>query len=241
MREKIFPVNGTLADIGHVAAKLDGLAHGALVSAGGRSVLHPIFYVNERKAARIFLEIRERILAGDADPAEVHFHVDEFGMRFGEKKIVGEFAGERIGGIEFERVIVIAELDAGLGAGFARFIKKFSGALPAVRRRALLFVNPRTNDEAVADDFGGLESFRPIFLDDIVADVAGRRGQAMLVEDRANVLRSMVEVSGALDFLVARGGDFRDCALEVGFHGFAYGVELQADAVNAMRGRRSTG
>src|SRR5258708_1423095 len=109
-------------------------------------------------------------------------------MRFGEKKIVGKFAAERIGGIEFKRVIVIAELDAGLGAGFACFIKEFGGALPAVWSGALLFVNPRTNDVAVADDFGGLESLRPVFLDNVVADVAGRRGQTVLVEDGANIL-----------------------------------------------------
>src|SRR5437879_2846609 len=133
-------------------------------------------------------------------------------------------------------MIVIAELDAGLLAGFAGFIKEFGSALPAVRFFALLFINPRTNNVAVADDFRGLESLGPLFLDDVIIDMARRRCQAILVEDRANVLRGMVKVSGEFDFLLACGGDFRDSAFEVGFHGIAYGVELQADAINAMRG-----
>src|SRR5258708_30450861 len=131
-------------------------------------------------------------------------------------------------------MIVIAELDAGFFAGFAGAIEKIGGALPSAGLDALLFVDPGANDVAVADDFRGLQSLRPLFLDDVVAYVAGRRGQAILVEDRADVLRRMVEVAGEFDFLVAGGSDFRDGAFEVGFHGVALGVELEADAVNVM-------
>src|SRR5947208_924855 len=92
------------------------------------------------------------------DPAEIQFHGDELGIRFGEKEIVRELAAEGFGGIEFEGVIVVAELDASLLAGFAGFIKKIRGALPTVRILALLFVNPGTNDVAVSDDLGGFES-----------------------------------------------------------------------------------
>src|SRR6266699_1865301 len=201
VREKIFPVNGALADVSHVAAEFNGLAHRALVSTRRRGVLHPVFYVDERETAGIFFEISERILAGDADPAEIHFHGDEFGIRFGEEEIIREFAVEREGGIEFERMIVIAELDASFLAGF--------------------------------------EGLRPLFFDDVVARVARRRGETVLVEDCANVFRSMFEVAGKFDFLVADGGDFRDGALEVGFHCGAHGVELETDAVNAMRGRKA--
>ncbi len=79
--------------------------------------------MNERETAGILFEIGQRILAGNTDPAEIHFHGDEFGIRFGEEKIVRKLAAERQGGVEFERVIVIAELDAGFFAGFAGFIK----------------------------------------------------------------------------------------------------------------------
>ena len=105
----------------------------------------------------------------------------------------------------------------------------------------MLFVNPGTNDVAVSDDLGGFESFRPLFFDDVVANVAGRRGQTIFVENRADVFRRMIEVSGEFDFFVTSGRDFGDGAREVGFHGVADGVELKADAVNCMRDRRTAG
>src|SRR6266850_1572779 len=46
----------------------------------------------------------------------------------------------------------------------------------------------------------------------------------------------MIEVAGELHFFVADGGDFRDGAFEVGFHGVANGVELEADAVDFVPG-----
>src|SRR5260370_26872728 len=138
-------------------------------------------------------------------------------------------------------MIVVAELDAGLFAGLAGAIEEVGGAPPATGLGALLFVDPGANDVAVADDFRGLQSFRPFFLDNVVGDVARRRGQAILVEDRADVLRRMVEVAGEFGFLVPGGSDFRDGAFEVGLHGVAHGVELEADAVNVMCGVRCPG
>src|SRR6267143_6197632 len=136
---------------------------------------------------------------------------------------------------------MVAELDAGFFAGFAGAIEKVRGAFPATGFYALFFVDPRANDVAMAYDFRGFESLRPLFFDDVVAHVARRRGQAILVEDRAEVFRSMIEVAGEFDFLVAGGGDFRDGAFEVGLHGVAHGVELHADAVNVMCGVRCPG
>src|SRR5260370_5425226 len=98
VREEPFPVDGTLADVGHAATKLDGLAHRTLLSIRRRSVLHPVLYVNERETAGIFFEVCPRILAGDAAPAEIHFHGDEFRIRFGERDIAGEFAADWIRG-----------------------------------------------------------------------------------------------------------------------------------------------
>src|SRR4029077_17786711 len=241
LSEDALTINGPWPDIGEAPANFHRRAGGALVAIRGVGVLDPVFYVDKGKTARIFLEIGERILAGDVDPAEIHFHGDEFGIRFGEEEIVREFAAEGISRNEFERVIVIAELDAGLFAGIAGAIEEIRGALPAAGFDALLFVNPGTNDVAVADDLGGLESFRPLLFDDVVANVAGRRGQAVLVQDGADVFRRVIEVAGKFDFLVADGSDFRDGAFEVGLHGVAHGVELEADAVNVMRGVRSPG
>src|SRR5260370_27384988 len=93
-------------------------------------------------------------------------------------------------------MIVVAELDAGLFAGFAGAIEEVSGAPPAAGLGALFFVNPRANDVVMADDFRGFESLRPLILDDVVAHVAGRRGQAILVDDPAAVLRGMAKQPG---------------------------------------------
>src|SRR5215831_8325052 len=49
VREKILPVDGALANVGHMAAILDRLAHGALVAAIGTGVFHPVFDVNARE------------------------------------------------------------------------------------------------------------------------------------------------------------------------------------------------
>jgi len=73
-------------------------------------------------------------------------------------------------------VIVIAEPDADFLAGFTGFIKKISGALPASGLGALFFVNPGTNDVAVADNLCGFESLGPLFFDNVVTGVARRRG-----------------------------------------------------------------
>src|SRR5260370_39003706 len=87
-REKIFPVDGALANVGHAAAKSNGLPHRSLISGRRSGVLHPVFYVNERKTPGMLIEISQRILASHADPAEIQFHGDEFGIRFGEDEVV---------------------------------------------------------------------------------------------------------------------------------------------------------
>ena len=79
--------------------------------------------MDEGETAGIFLEVGQRIFAGHTDPAEVQFHGDEFGIQFGEEEIVREFAAERFGGLEFERVIMVAELEASFLAGFAGAIE----------------------------------------------------------------------------------------------------------------------
>src|SRR5439155_27309977 len=203
VREEIFPVDGALTDIGHAVAEFNGLAHRSLISGRRRGILHPVFYVNLRETAGIFFEIGERILASDTDPAEIHFHGDELRIRFGEKEIVRELAAEGFGGIEFEGVIVIAELHTSFLAGFAGFIKKISGALPTPGLSALLFVNPRTNDIAVTYDLGGLDRVVPMFLYEVVAHVAGRRNQTALGEHGANSRWLMIEITGELNFVVA--------------------------------------
>src|SRR5438874_12466116 len=121
--------------------------------------------MHKREAPGVFIEIRDGIFPGDTDPAEIHLHGDEFGIRFGEKKIVRKFAAERIGWLKFEGVIVVAELDAGFLAFFAGFVEEIRCTLPSVGPGALFFVDPGTNDIAVANNFRSFESFGPFFLE----------------------------------------------------------------------------
>src|SRR5882762_1893990 len=102
LREDALPINGPLPDIGEAPANFHRRAGGALVAVRGVRVFDPVFYVDQRETAGIFLEIGQRILAGDVDPAEIQLHGDELGIRFGEEEIVRKFSAERRGGIEFE-------------------------------------------------------------------------------------------------------------------------------------------
>src|SRR5205807_339939 len=137
--------------------------------------------------------------------------------------------------------VVVAELNAFFLAGFSGFVKEFGGTFPAARLGALLFVNPGTDDIAVADDFGGLERFVPMFFYEVVGHMARRRGQTVLVEGGANILWRMIEITGEFDFFVAGSRDLGNRAFYVRFHGVADGVELKADAVNCMCDRRAAG
>ena len=87
VREKIFPVDGSLADVSEMSRKFDR-ARCSTVAAGGMGIVHVILHMNEGEAAGIIIEIRDRIFSGNGDPAEIHFHNDEFGISFGKKKIV---------------------------------------------------------------------------------------------------------------------------------------------------------
>src|SRR5260370_24876154 len=95
-----FPIMGAVPAVGRAAAIFHRGAGGALVSVRGVGVLDPVFYVDEGETAGIFLEVGQRIFAGHTDPAEVEFHANEFGIQFGEEKIVREFAAKRIGLLE---------------------------------------------------------------------------------------------------------------------------------------------
>src|SRR6266852_1239874 len=90
MREHALPINAALPDISEAPANFHRRAGGALVGVRGVRVLDPVFYVDERKTARIFVEINQRILASDIDPTEIEFHSDELGVCLSEKEIVRE-------------------------------------------------------------------------------------------------------------------------------------------------------
>ncbi len=96
-------------------------------------------------------------------------------------------------------------------------------------------LDPGIDDDLVADSVSGIELFGPGFFERAVRDVAGGSGEAVLVENGANVFGGFIEVAGELDFFVAGGGDFGDGAFEVGLHGVADGVKLNADGADHFR------
>ena len=71
-------------------------------------------------------------------------------------------------------MIVISELDTGFKGLFAGFLEKLGGALVAIRFDTLLRVDPRTNDEFVANDVGGFNLLGPFFVNRVVRNVTGR-------------------------------------------------------------------
>jgi len=86
-REDALEIDFALAGVDEVAGLGVGTG-GAFVIVTTRSFRRPIFHMHEREAARITIEIFQRIVTADGDPAKVHFHFDELGIRFGEEKIV---------------------------------------------------------------------------------------------------------------------------------------------------------
>jgi len=108
---------------------------------------------------------------------------------------------------------VIAEPDAGFFAGSPALLKSRRALQPRVRRAA--FRQSRANDVAVATILR-LREFRPLFFDDVIADVA---------EGEQPFLSGCGTSFGEWSKYPAnrppcnRGGDFRDGAFEVGLHG----------------------
>src|ERR1700737_2327814 len=227
--EDALPVDGAGADVGEASGEGDGWAGGAAKAAGGIRVADEILYVNQREAAGIFVEIDDRVFTGDADPAEVELHFDELGIEGVEEKIIGKFGAEGWRGFEFERVIVVGELDAGFLAGFAGGIEKIGGAFPSTGFGALFFVNPGANKKFVADGVSGVEGLRPFLFDGDVIAMGGRRGEMVSVEHGANFFWSFVKLAGELDFFVSSGGNFGEGAAHIGLQGVAHGVKLKAD------------
>src|SRR5579871_5022358 len=98
--------------------------------------------MDQWESARIFLEIFDWVGPRSGDPAQIHFHDDQLRVAHCEKLVIWKLA---VGGQEFEPVIVITKLQAGLFALLSAFIELLGCLLPNVRRLTELFGNPRAN------------------------------------------------------------------------------------------------
>src|SRR5260370_7972084 len=74
VREKIFPVDGALADIGQAAPDFHRGAGGALVGVRGWGVLVPDFYLNGGEVAGDVVKVGDGFRAFAAHPPELHPH-----------------------------------------------------------------------------------------------------------------------------------------------------------------------
>ncbi len=230
--ENLLPGNDAAADFSE-KAHLSVRAGGWRVFGFGK--LLNVFHVDQREAAGILVEIFDGILAGNANPAKVEFHLDVLRVG-GEEDVVGKFAAESVGRLKFKSMIVIGELDAGFLRLLTGFLEEIGGTLEAVGFGALLGVDPGADDEFVADGVRSFNLLGQFLFDDVVADVAGGGGQAILLEDLADVFWRMVKVAGKFDLSVADLGDLGDSAVEIGFHGVADGIELDADGFDFVVG-----
>ncbi len=133
-------------------------------------------------------------------------------------------------------MVVVAELDSRLAAGFAGFVEEFGGLFISISRLPLRFVNPGADDIFVAENAARFDGLWPLVLDDGIRHVTRRRRQAVFVENCAKVFRGIVEVAGELDFFVADGGDFGERTGDIGLHKGAHGVEFHANGIQLVRG-----
>src|SRR6516162_9801116 len=67
--------------------------------------------MHHRETARVAFEIGQRVFACHADPAEIHFHLDEFRVGRFEEVVVCQFAVEAGIRRELPPVIVISKLN----------------------------------------------------------------------------------------------------------------------------------
>ena len=137
-------------------------------------------------------------------------------------------------GHELEVVVVVGKLQSRLAGHLAGAIEHLRGALPRPRLIPDRLVNPRIDDERVADGAAVFDDLWKLVREQVVADVGRRRGQPVLRERRLHFLRRLVEVAGELDLLVAERRDLRQRAVEVLRHRVAHGVQLHAKPLDAV-------
>src|SRR5260221_10916379 len=91
--------------------------------------------MHQRNAASVLAEKAYYILAADTDPEDVHFPRDQSLAGSVQKHL---HAGGRAHGIKFERMVVIAESEAGFAALLARAVQSVSQGFESVETAALV-------------------------------------------------------------------------------------------------------
>ena len=84
LHEDALPIDGALANVGEATLEGNRRPGGAAETARRIGIQDIVFYVNEREAAGVLVEIGERIFASNSDPAKIKLHGHELGIQFGQ-------------------------------------------------------------------------------------------------------------------------------------------------------------
>src|SRR2546425_205712 len=90
--------------------------------------------MEKREAARITLEVRERVNARVSNPEDIHLHLQQFGVTPREENVV---AGGVAKLFKLAHVVVVTKLDAGIARELATLVEEVGEAFPAVGADAL--------------------------------------------------------------------------------------------------------
>ena len=91
--------------------------------------------MEKREAARITLEVRERVNARVSNPEDIHLHLQQFGVTPREENVV---AGGVAKLFKLAHVVVVTKLDAGIARELATLVEEVGEAFPAVGADALV-------------------------------------------------------------------------------------------------------
>jgi hypothetical protein len=228
-REDALPIDGAVTH-GREHAHLIVLL---LLSRG--MVLH-ILDVEQREAARIFLEVGHRILAGVRHPEAVHFKLDELRIEDFEKIIIRRGVAELL---EFEVVVVIAVLNAGLLGLLAGLVEEFGQVLPVIKGFPLLGVEDGIHHVFHADDFGILDFLFPVPLQMLGHVVPAGSGEAVIFQDLGKFRRRLPVQVVNLHFLDANRRDLLERAQHVFLEVIAEREELEAHGLAVRIGEKA--
>ena len=194
--------------------------------------------MHHRETAGILLEVCQGVATASRNPAEIHLEVDFIGFDQLEQVIIDPLA---VDFLEFLGVVVVANLDLVELGVVGRLVNQVGGTLEGVERIAVR-VRHRRNREPLVIHLGRVaQRAVPRATQRIETDVRRRRRQPVVVEQLLDGTRRPVVVPGEFDLLVPDRGDLRKRLLDTHGHLLADGVQLQADLVDMIAGKRGVG
>lgn len=185
-----------------------------------------VFEVEELDAATLFADESGGVFAADVDPINVGL-AGEVARGGGVEEPVE--AGAAVEQGEFERVVVVMELEAEAAEGGAEGIEfgaDGGGGGGGVEEGAF---EVGANDVAGAEEKGLGGDFAEVCAEGLDAHVHARAGEAGVADGLGSGGGVEVAEAGGFDAGVTDFGDFGDSSGEVGFDEIAERVELEGE------------